>query len=54
MDDSEYYSLSENNTVLTINNVLLPHAGLYYALVKYVTEEDFASSTVFELEVHGI
>jgi len=54
LDDIEHYSLSENNTVLTINDALPPHAGMYFAFVKYVFEDAFASSTVFHLDVHGI
>jgi len=54
LDNSEHYSLSENNTVLTITNAFQPDAGIYFAFVKYVFEDSFASSTVFELEVHGI
>jgi len=54
LNDSEHYSLSENNTVLTITNALEPDDGNYFAFVKYVFEEIFASSTVFHLDVYGI
>ena len=54
LNDSEHYSLSANNTVLTITNALPSHAGIYFAFVKYVFEDTFASSTVFHLDVHGI
>ena len=54
LNDSEHYSLSANNTVLTITNALPSHAGNYFAFVKYVFEDTFASSTVFHLDVHGI
>jgi len=54
LNDSEHYSLSANNTVLTITNVLPSHAGSYFAFVKYVFEDIFNSSTVFHLEVNGI
>jgi len=54
LDDSEHYSLSDNNTVLTITNALESDAGTYYAFVKYVFEDIFSLSTVFHLDVHGI
>ena len=54
LNDIEHYSLSENNTVLTINDALQPHAGMYFALVKYAFEDFFPSFTVFHLDVHGI
>ena len=54
LNDSEHYSLSANNTVLTITNALPSHAGIYFAFVKYVFEDIFASSTVFHLDVNGI
>lgn len=53
LDGSEHYSLNENKTVLTINNALPPHAGLYFAAVKYVTDDIFTYET-FQLDVHGI
>ena len=54
LNDSEHYSLSANNTVLTITNALPYHAGIYFAFVKYVFEDIFASSTAFHLDVNGI
>ena len=54
LNDSEHYSLSENNMVLNITNALPSHAGNYFAFVKYVFEDIFALSTVFHLDVHGI
>ena len=54
LNGSEHYSLSASNTVLTITNTLPSHAGIYFAFVKYVFEDIFASSTVFHLDVNGI
>ena len=54
LDDSEHFSLNENKTVLTINNALPPHAGLYYVAVKYVNEPAFHAYESFQLEVQGI
>jgi len=54
LNDSGHYSLSANNTVLTITNALPSHAGNYFAFVKYAFEDAFNSSTVFHLDVHGI
>ena len=54
VDDSEHFSLNENKTVLTISNALPPHAGFYFAAVKYVTENDFNTFETFQLEVQGI
>jgi len=50
--DSEHYSLSENKTVLTINNALPPHAGFYFAHLNLTGI--LATYTVFYLDVHGI
>ena len=55
LGDIEHYSLSaNNNTVLTRNDALPPHAGMYFALVKCAFEDFFASYTVFSLDIHGI
>ena len=50
--DSELYSLNENKTVLTINNALPPHAGLYFAHLNLAGF--LVTYTVFYLDVHGI
>ena len=50
--DSEHYSLSENKTVLTINNALPPHAGIYFAHLNLTGI--LVTYTVFYLDVHGI
>jgi len=54
LNESEHYSLSENNTVLTITNTLPSHAGNYFAFVKYGLQDNLTSSTAFYLDVQGI
>jgi len=56
LDDSEHFSLDENKTVLTITNALPPHAGIYFASVKYLAELNRRSDffVTFQLEVQGI
>jgi len=54
LDDSEHFSLDANRTVLTITNALPPHAGVYFATVKYLTEYHISAYDTCLLEVQGV
>ncbi|KAL9984248.1 hypothetical protein ACROYT_G006521 [Oculina patagonica] len=54
LDDSEQYSLNVNKTVLTINNALPPHAGMYTVEIRDATYNNAIDTDYFHLEVPGI
>lgn len=50
--ENKHFSM--NRTVLTINNALPLHKGLYYAAARYVTQDYHSAFTIILLKVKGI